>query len=198
MISQRAIALCRTEEEPAWTTTVIPNTPAANAAAQTNPEAGLVPAARLPAQGGAAPLPDETIMTTRNLRVLHPREIPMTDTSAPHRAAETHPPDKAAMTVVRLHNEAACLLSGAARPPVNTADMNAAVRPNPDRVRRAATLTALRAPARPSVPAAAGDTVPPARPADLPAARARKRRSAACGFSRARSLSSPSRLLRSR
>ena len=198
MISQRAIALCRTEEEPAWTMTDIPNTPAANAAAQTNPEAGLVPAARLPAQGGAAPLPDETIMMTRNLRVLHPREIPMTVTSDPLRATETHPLDKAVMTAARLPKGAARLLSAAARPPANTADTSAAVRPSPDRVRRAATLTALRAPARPPVPAAAGDTAPPARRADLPAARARKRRSAACGFSRARSLSSPSRLFLSR
>ena len=176
-------------------------------AALASPAAGQAPAAHHPARGGAAPLPGEPIRTAHRTRDRAHRAVRMTAMNDPHRAAGTHLPIRADITIaahrraeaLRLPAEARRLRAEAARPRDNTRAMNAAAQRNPDRAHRAAAHTVPAVPAPHPVPAAAEDTVLPAPPADRPAARARKRKNAviASAFSRERSSFFPSRLYRS-
>lgn len=176
-------------------------------AAPASPAAGQAPAAHHPARGGAAPLPGEPIRTVHRTRDRAHRAARMTAMNDPHRAAEAHLPIRADITTAahrraearRLPAEALRLRAEAVRQRDSIRVMSAAAQRNPDRAHRAAAHTAQAVPAPRPVPAAAGDTVPPAPPVDHPAARARKRKNVviASAFSRERSSFFPSRLYRS-
>jgi len=179
-----------------------------------SPAAGQAPAAHHPARGGAAPLPGEPIRTAHRTRDRAHRATHMKATNDLHRAAEVHLPIRAAITTAarrraetphlpaearHLQAEAPLLRAEAARPRDSIKAMSAAAHLNPDQARRAAAHMAQAAPVPHPVPAAAGDTVLPALPADLPAARAKRRKNVVIvsAFSRERSLFFPSRLFRS-
>ena len=176
-------------------------------AAPASPAEGQAPAAHHPARGGAAPLPGEPIRTEHRTRDRAHRAAYMTAMNDPRRAAEVHLPIRAAIMTAarrraeapRLPAEARHLRAEAARPQDNTKAMSAAAHLNPDQAHREAAHMAQAAPVPHPVPAAAGDTVLPALPADLPAARAKRRKNVviASAFSRERSSFFPSRLFRS-
>ena len=175
-------------------------------AAPASPAAGQAPAEHHPARGGAAPLPGEPIRTAHRTRDQAHRAARTTATKDPRRAAEAHLPIRADITTaahrraeaLRLPAGARLLRAEAAPLRDNTKGMSAAAQRNPDRAHLAAhTAQAVQAPH--PVPAAAGDTVPPAPPVDRPAARVRKGKNVviASAFSRERSSFFPSRLYRS-
>ena len=160
-------------EEETWTTIDTTNTRAASGAARANPEAGPALTVLLPARVGAVPPQGDPIPTARKAAGLLLRGIHMKITSAAARrqGAARLTPDNPAMNAARHP-------AGAARPLVNMAQASAAVLRLAGRVRPA--LAGLRLL---PVPAAAGDTAPPAvTPAALPVHRERKKRNGVIAF----------------
>ncbi len=160
-------------EEETWTTIDTMNTRAASGAARANPEAGPALTALLPARVGAVPPQGDPIPTARKAAGLLPRGIRKKATSAAARRqrAARLPPGSPAMSAV--HHPA-----GAARPQDNMAQASVAVLRLSGQVRPAPAGLRLL-----PVPAAAGDTAPPAvLPAALPARRERRKRNGAIAF----------------
>ena len=170
-LNVRIMLFCAEEET--WTTIDTTNTRAASGAARANPEAGPALTVLLPARVGAVPPQGDPIPTARKAAGLLPRGIHMKATSAAARrqGAARLPPANPAMSAARHP-------AGAARPLVNMAQASAAVLRLAGRVRPA--LAGLRLL---PVPAAAGDTAPPAvTPAALPVHRERKKRNGVIAF----------------
>jgi len=170
-------------EEETWTTIDTTNTRAASGAARANPEAGPALTALLPARVGAVPPQGDPIPTARKAAGLLPRGIRMKAMSAAARRQDAArlPPDNPAMSAARHP-------AGAARPLDNMAQASAAVLRLAGQVRPAQAGLRLL-----PVPAAAGDTTPPA---VLPVHQERRKRSGviAFAFSQGRSLYFQSRL----